>query len=195
VVANPHKTLYAPLEVTALYCRRAGALANTFRLVPEYLSVDAGDGAVDYMNYSPQLGRSFRALKLWWIIRAYGLRGLAERLAHACELADRLRAAADEDPDWRRPADSPYPLVCLRYQPPGADRAVADALNAQIVARVNASGRAFVSHAVLREGYVIRVSVGNIRTTLEDVARLWDLLRQTGRTCRTASVGPGEGRT
>jgi aromatic-L-amino-acid decarboxylase len=194
VVANPHKVLYAPLEVTALYCRRAGALPNTFRLVPEYLRVDAGEGAVDYMNYSPQLGRAFRALKLWWIIRSYGLRGLAARLARACELADWLRAAADEDPDWQRPADSPYPLVCLRYQPvvDRMDRASANALNAEIVARVNASGRAFVSHAVLREGYVIRVSVGNIRTTQEDVARLWDLLRQTARTCRAARVEVSE---
>jgi aromatic-L-amino-acid decarboxylase len=138
---------------------------------------------------------------------------LAERLARACELAAWLRAAADEDPDWQRPADSPYPLVCLRYQPvvasvdgmdsmasvdgmdgmDGMDRASANALNAEIVARVNASGRAFVSHAVLREGYVIRVSVGNIRTTQEDAARLWDLLRQTARACQTARPAvPGE---
>ena len=178
IVVNPHKVLYAPLEVSALYSRRKGALANTFRLVPEYLETEHVDGAIDFMDFSPQLGRSFRALKLWWIVRSFGTAGLSQRLAHSCRLADELRSAIAADPDWELPFASPYPLVCLRYLGRGRN-AEGDAVNSEIVRRVNQSGRAFVSHAVLRDGYVIRVSIGNIRTRQEDVDALWTLLRET----------------
>jgi aromatic-L-amino-acid decarboxylase len=178
LVVNPQKTLFVPLDSTALFCRRKGVLANTFRLVPDYLTSTHDGETVDFMDFSPQLGRGFRALKLWWVIKSFGRAGLASRLDHAVRLADWLRARASRHPDWRCPASSPYPLVCLRYEPPelAGERELLDELNAGIVAAVNAEGTAFVSHSVIRDGYVIRVSIGNIRTTDADVARLWEVL-------------------
>ncbi|NUR59923.1 MAG: amino acid decarboxylase [Catenulispora sp.] len=186
LVVNPQKTLFVPLEGAALYCRRRDALANTFRLVPEYLTSDPDDLTFDFMDRSAQLGRSFKALKMWWVIRTFGRAGLAARLDHAVALAEDLRTIAASHPDWELPVSSPYPLVCLRYQPravmsdPGltdeARRSLLDTLNASILADLNASGRAFLSHSVIREGYVLRVSIGNIRTGADDVRRLWDLL-------------------
>ncbi|WP_327153334.1 pyridoxal phosphate-dependent decarboxylase family protein [Streptomyces tubercidicus] len=202
VVVNPHKVLFSSLEVTALYCRRKDALANTFRLVPEYLRTTPEDAAVDYMNLSLQLGRQFRALKLWWIIRSFGRSGLSARLTRSAAMADRLRALADGHPDWRVANSSVLPLVCLRYEPvrpegtadrqrPG-DRAafddriddrLNDRLNEMILAAVARSGRAFLSHAVTSAGYVLRVSIGNIQTRPEDIEQLWEILQKTAEDC------------
>ncbi|WP_370944283.1 aspartate aminotransferase family protein [Amycolatopsis sp. cg5] len=177
LVVNPHKTLYIPMEASALYCRHRGALADTFRLVAEYLTSAQDEHTVDYMNLTPQLGRSFRALKLWWVIRTFGRAGLAERLEHSVQLANWLREEVAGEPLWRVPVDSIYPLVCLRFEPSG-DRETNDWLNAEIVEEVNASGEAFISHTVIDDGYVIRVSIGNIHTTRADVERLWRTLQE-----------------
>lgn len=201
MVVNPHKCLYAPLEVTCLYCRRCDALPNTFRLVPDYLKTSPEDGGVDYMNYSLQLGRSFRALKLWWIIRSFGRAGLERRLAESIRLARWLEDAVSAHPDFECPASSPFALVCLRYFPrdlraeweratperkAGIGRWV-DEINAELLEELNGSGIAFASHAMIREGYVIRVAIGNIRTTEADMKRLWDALRRLGPTVAHAS--------
>lgn len=188
LVVNPQKTLFVPLEATALFCRRAGVLANTFRLVPEYLTSAKDDNTVDYMDFSPQLGRSFRALKLWWVIRTFGRSGLAARLDHAIRLADWLRMTAAGHPDWNCVNTSVYPLVCLRYEPwarlPGdgpdeqGKQAHIDALNSRITDAINADGRVYVSHSVIREGYVIRLSIGNIHTTRSDVEHLWRVISE-----------------
>lgn len=192
LVVNPQKTLFVPLDSTALYCRRRGALANTYRLVPEYLTSAHAGGSFDFMDLSPQLGRGFRALKLWWVLRSFGRSGLQSRLDHAIELADRLRELAAGHPDWQCPAPSRYPLVCLRYAPqagaaPDAEpggRAARDELNARIVKELNDGGEAFVSHSVIRDGYVIRVSLANIHTTREDIERFWATLNRTAEKCR-----------
>lgn len=119
LVVNPHKVLFTPLETTCLYCKRRDALANSFRLVPEYLRTPPDDGAVDYMNHSLQLGRSFRALKLWWIIRSFGKAGLERRLGESMRLARWLERQISEHPDFECPVASPLPLVCIRYLPNG----------------------------------------------------------------------------
>ncbi|MGW2051690.1 pyridoxal phosphate-dependent decarboxylase family protein [Streptomyces sp. NPDC001858] len=188
LVVNPQKTLFVPLDATALYCRRRGALANTFRLVPEYLRSSHEGDTRDFMDLSPQLGRGFRALKLWWVFRSFGRAGLAARLDQSLEIADWLRKAAARQRDWNSPVSSSYPLVCLRYEPEEicADdrlseirkREIIDALNARILRVANASGSMFLSHAVIRDGYVMRLSVGNIRTVRADVERVWDELNQ-----------------
>ncbi|RSS46778.1 pyridoxal-dependent decarboxylase [Streptomyces sp. WAC08241] len=186
LVVNPQKTLFVPLDSTALYCRRRGALANTYRLVPEYLTSVHTGGTFDFMDLSPQLGRGFRALKLWWVLRSFGRSGLRSRLDHAMELADRLRELAVGDPDWQCPAPSRYPLVCLRYAPRGGVGSGTDLddLNARIVKELNDSGEAFVSHSVIRDGYVIRVSLANIHTTADDIERLWAALNHAAEKCR-----------
>jgi aromatic-L-amino-acid decarboxylase len=191
IVVNPHKCLYVPKEASALYCRRRGDLANTFRLVPEYLTSDHDADTVDFMDRSPQLGRSFRALKIWWVIRSYGRAGLAARLEHSVQLAAWLRRAAAAHPDWREVAGSPFPLVCLRYVPrelevepkvsAEARRARINKINARILQIVNDSGTAFISHTVLEDGYAIRVSIGNIHTGTGDIDRLWEHLNDAAQ--------------
>ncbi|MFE6613319.1 pyridoxal phosphate-dependent decarboxylase family protein [Amycolatopsis sp. NPDC057786] len=195
VVVNPHKVLFCPMEVSALYCRRGGALADAFRLVPEYLRTSPDEGSVDYMDHSLQLGRQFRALKVWWVVRCFGRAGLARRLTDRVDYADWLRSEAHANPEWTVAAESVLPLVCLRYDPgtappSGVDRREwVDGLNESICAAVHRSGRSFVSHTVLDTGYVIRVSIGNIQTTGEDIRDLWSLLKETAAQCRDRTSG------
>ncbi|MEW1724587.1 pyridoxal-dependent decarboxylase [Streptomyces sp. NPDC093109] len=183
LVVNPQKCLYTPMDASALYCRHPGVLANTFRLVPEILRTDSGQA--ELMDRSLQLGRSFRALKIWWTLRTFGRTGIAARMAHSRELAARLRDLADATPAWDIVAHSPLPLLCLRYIPPGGghDDEATDRLNARILSHVNKSGRASLSHAVLHGTYVIRVSIGNIHTTEDDIDALWTTLQDAARHC------------
>ncbi|TSB31328.1 pyridoxal phosphate-dependent decarboxylase family protein [Streptomyces benahoarensis] len=182
LVANPHKVLLCPMEASALLSRHRDALTNTFRLVPEYLTTRHEDGGVDFMNYSLQLGRQFRALKLWWILKTFGTDGIAARLTASTTLADRLRSVAAAAPHWQvTNAHTPFPLVCLRYAPDGLDRTATDDLNRRIHHRVNAGHRSYVSHTVTDDGYVIRVSIGNIHTRAEDIDALWDELTAAAR--------------
>lgn len=192
VVVNPHKGLFTPLEVTALYSRRKGKLAAAFSLVPEYLRTEQQDGKVDYMDFSLQLGRSFRSLKLWWVIRSFGRKGLAARMAEHRRLALDLSARAEAHPDFERISTSPYPLVCLRafprelqaeYQQAAPERRqeILDylaRLNAGVMEKVNGSKERFISHTVVREGYILRVAIGNIRTGEAHVEGLWEAIRQ-----------------
>ncbi|MFC4076189.1 pyridoxal phosphate-dependent decarboxylase family protein [Salinithrix halophila] len=206
VVVNPHKCLYTPLEVTALYCRRKDALANTFRLVPEYLQTVKKDGSIDYMDFSLQLGRSFRALKLWWVIRSFGREGLADRMQESLRLARWLASEVDKHPDFICPATSPFALVCLRYVPQSiqaawkqateeqraALRQYVDQLNKKLLARLNESGSTFASHGVIRDGYMIRISIGNIHTTEDDIQKLWQMLQELGSKVRENLPSPLE---
>jgi aromatic-L-amino-acid/L-tryptophan decarboxylase len=203
VVVNPHKCLYVPLEVSCLYTMRPGALEQAFRLVPEYLRTDDASGSVDFMNRSLQLGRSFRALKLWWVIRSFGRAGIEARMSESIRLAEWLREAVRSHPDFECPVTSLFPLVCLRYVPrelarewggAGPERREAigtlvDNLNAELLARLNAGGSALASHGVVREGRVVRVSIGNIRTSEQDVRHLWQALRGHASTIGSASAG------
>ncbi|HEY2765780.1 MAG TPA: pyridoxal-dependent decarboxylase [Pseudonocardiaceae bacterium] len=190
VVANPHKVLLCSMEASALFCRQPDTLTAAFRLVPEYLRTSNDDGSVDFMNYSLQLGRQFRALKVWWVIKSFGVTGLAERLDEAARLAELLREAVRTDPHWSLENESPFPLVCLRYLP--ADRALEpdriDTLNEQIHHTVNARGRSYVSHTALASGYAIRISIGNIHTTEADIDALWQELVMAADHCDSRSA-------
>jgi aromatic-L-amino-acid decarboxylase len=142
------------------------------------------------MNYSLQLGRQFRALKLWWLIKSFGMRGITDRLAAAADLADQLRKNADNTAHWNvENPSTPFPLVCLRYAPPGLTREQTDQLNRRIHHKVNSVGRSYVSHTVLERGYVIRISIGNIHTRGEDIDALWHELT----TAATAATAAHEG--
>lgn len=190
IVANPHKVLFTPQEVSALYCRRKGALADAFSLVPPYLRTAPDDGAVNFMDFSLQLGRRFRSLTLWWVIRAYGRQGIIARLEHQLRLAQELRARIDAHPDLETVTRSLYPLVCLRafprewrpaWEAAGGDersdiRAAADRFNAALLERVNGTRAQFISHSVVPEGYILRVAIGNIRTASRHVDELWQAL-------------------
>jgi aromatic-L-amino-acid decarboxylase len=177
-VVNPHKWLFTPIDCSAFYTRRPDVLQRAFSLVPEFLVTREQSRAVNYMDYGVQLGHRFRALKLWMVIRAFGADGLASRLRAHCELATELAGWVDAEPDWEVMAPVHFSLVCFRYAPAGTGEAELTALNQQILERVNASGEAYLSHTKLGAKYVLRLTIGNIRTERKHVARAWELLKE-----------------
>jgi aromatic-L-amino-acid decarboxylase len=188
LVVNPHKWLFTPVDCSAFYTRQPEVLKRAFSLVPEYLVTREQDEVVNLMDYGVQLGRRFRALKLWMVIRAFGAEGLAERIRWHVQLAQEFAGWVRAEPDWEVAAPHPLSLVCFRYAPAGTSEAEREALNARIMHAVNASGEAFLSHTKLGERYVLRLAVGNIRTDRRHVARAWELLRNAAaRTTAAAS--------
>jgi aromatic-L-amino-acid decarboxylase len=180
VVINPHKWLFTPLDASLLLTRRMDTLRAAFSLVPEYLrTLDRTTPVRDYNEYTPQLGRRFRALKLWIQLRWFGLEGLRRRIRHHLELAAAFASWIDNEPDWERLAPVPFSTVCFRYRPPGFEggEEALDDLNARIMDRVNRTGEVFLSHTRLRGRFTIRLAVGSLRTEARHVERAWELLR------------------
>ena len=186
IVVNPHKWLFTPLDASLLLSRRMDQLRAAFSLVPEYLrTLDRTQPVLDYSEYQPQLGRRMRALKLWMLIRWFGLEGLRRRIAFHLDLAETFAGWIDDDPDWERLAPVPFSTVCFRYRPARYvghedDRETAerlDALNEQLLNDVNATGEVLLSHTRLRGRFTIRLAVGNLRTERHHVGHAWALLR------------------
>ena len=178
LVVNPHKWLFTPFDCSVLYVREPQVLARAFTLVPEYLRTQQDDEVINYNDYGVQLGRKFRALKLWMVIRAFGVEGLAAKIREHCRMAADLAHTIASTPSWTVVAPVHFGLVVFRYQPPGLGDAEADALTERIMHQVNATGEVFLSHTKVHGRYAIRLSIGNQRTQLSDVQRAWDLLRQ-----------------
>jgi aromatic-L-amino-acid decarboxylase len=182
LVLNPHKWLFTPFDLSVLYCRHLDLLRRAFSLVPEYLRTPEQEKVRSGSDYGVQLGRRFRALKLWMIIRYFGHEGLAARIREHCRLAKLFASWIDESPDWELMAPLPFALVCFRARPPvgGETEDVRskrlDALNEAIMHGVNATGKAFLSHTKLNDHLTLRLSIGNIRTTEKHVRQAWDLL-------------------
>ncbi len=176
IVVNPHKWLFVPMDCSALYVRDLELLRRTFSLVPEYLRTPE-ESVRNYMDYGLQLGRRFRALKLWFVLRYFGAQGLRERLRAHIALAQEFADWVKAEPHWEVLAPHPFSVVCFRYAPPGLAQADLERLNASIMERVNAGGEVFLSHTKLGEVYALRLAIGNLRTTREDVAAAWELLR------------------
>ncbi len=178
LVVNPHKWLLTPIDCSLLYTARPEDMRAAFSVVPEYLR-SSEDGVVNLMDYGVALGRRFRSLKLWMVLRAYGADGLAAIVAGHVDLARRLEAAVRAEPGWELLAPVPFSTVCFRHRPDGVDdEAELRRHNEVILERVNASGRALVSHTQLKGRYALRVAIGNASTTAEHVDRAWDLLRE-----------------
>jgi aromatic-L-amino-acid decarboxylase len=168
LVVNPHKWLFTPMDCSLLYARRPDDLRRAFSLVPDYLRTD--EEATNLMDLGPALGRRFRALKLWAVIRAYGASGLRERIREHVRLAALFEELVRSEPGWDVVAPRPFSVVCFR-------RDAGDAENDRIVDAVNRSGEAFLSSTKLEGRTALRLAVGNLRTTEDDVRRAWDALR------------------
>ncbi|MDQ7801943.1 MAG: pyridoxal-dependent decarboxylase [Armatimonadota bacterium] len=179
-LVNPHKWLFTPIDCTAFYTRRPDVLRGAFSLVPAYLQTPVAD-AVNFMDYGIQLGRRFRALKLWMVIRMFGVRGLQEALRGHLELARQFADWVDASEEFERVAPVPFSTVCFRHRAPGLAAEEANRFNERLLEAVNATGEAYLSHTVLRGRYVLRLAVGNLRTQLRHVRRCWELLQEQAR--------------
>jgi aromatic-L-amino-acid/L-tryptophan decarboxylase len=184
LVLNPHKWLFTPFDLSVLYCRHLDLLRRAFSLVPEYLRTPEQEKVRSGSDYGVQLGRRFRALKLWMIIRYFGHEGLASRIREHCRLAKIFASWVEESTDWELMAPMPFALVCFRACPAVAGEVAADgakrldALNEAIMHGVNTTGKAFLSHTKLNDKLTLRLSIGNIRTTERHVRQVWELLNE-----------------
>ena len=184
VAVNPHKWLFTPFDLSVLYCRHMDLLRRAFSLVPEYLRTPEQEKVRSGSDYGIQLGRRFRALKLWMIIRYFGHEGLAARIREHCRLAKLFASWVEEDPNWELMAPTPLALVCFRACPTidAPDEAKRegrlDVLNEAIMHGVTATGKALLSHTKLNDKITLRLSIGNIRTTEKHVRQVWDLLNE-----------------
>ena len=178
VVFNPHKWLLTNFDCTAYFVRDVDALLRACRTSPEYLRTAHDGEVVNFRDWGIQLGRRFRALKLWFVIRSYGVEGLREMLRRHMALARELAEWIGSDPGFEVMAPVPFGLVCFRWRPAGLDDAETDRLNAALLARVNASRRVHLTHTRLAGRYTIRLVVGQRETTREHVAEAWRLVRE-----------------
>jgi aromatic-L-amino-acid/L-tryptophan decarboxylase len=183
LVVNPHKWLFTPFDLSAFYCRRMDVVRQAFALTPEYLKTVEAAPVKNLMDTGVQLGRRFRALKLWMVLRHFGAEGLRARLAEHMRLARLFAEWVDASDDFERLAPVPFSVVCFRALPPSerSDEAAIEALNARLLESVNAGGEIFISHTKLDGRYALRLAVGNLHTTEAHVRRAWELIRTTAR--------------
>jgi aromatic-L-amino-acid decarboxylase len=168
VVVNPHKWLFTPMDCSALWTRRPEAFHEAFALVPDYLA--STPEAVDIKDYGPALGRRFRALKLWFVLRWYGAEGLRALIREHVRLAQLFASLVEAEPDWEVVAPHPFSTVCFRH---------VDADNELVARAATATGQVFVATTKLRGLTVIRLAIGNERTTEADVRRAWEVIRSS----------------
>ncbi|HSB08667.1 MAG TPA: pyridoxal-dependent decarboxylase, partial [Blastocatellia bacterium] len=201
LVINPHKGLFVPLDLSVLYCRRMDVLRGAFSLVPEYLRSGEGDEVKNFMDYGPQLGRRFRALKLWFVMRYFGIEGLRDRIRNQIALAREFADWVDQSEHFERLAPVPFGLVCFRAHPLSIKEEAArsleenpklphwsrdveyvenylDILNERLLEEVNRRGKVFLSHTKLKGKFTLRLAIGNIRTTRDHVKLAWDELNE-----------------
>jgi len=179
LVVNPHKWLFTPFDLSAFYSPRMDVVRKAFSLTPDYLKTVESAPVRNLMDTGIQLGRRFRALKLWMVLRHFGAEGLRQRLAEHMRLAQLFAEWVDASTDFIRVAPVPFSVVCFRAD---AD----DAFNERLLEAVNSGGEVFLSHTRLQDRFVLRLAIGNLRTTEAHVARAWALLQETALQLRSS---------
>ncbi len=181
VVFNPHKWLFTPVDCSVLYCSRPDVLRGAFSLTPEYLRTQEEGSVRNLMDHGVALGRRFRALKLWFVLRYFGASGIRDRIREHVRLARYFAAHVEANPNWVRTAPVPFSTVTFRYLGEDLTGEEEDALNEELLERVNATGEAFLSHTRLGGRITLRLSIGNLRTREEHLDRTWQILERAAR--------------
>ncbi|MGH7452621.1 MAG: pyridoxal phosphate-dependent decarboxylase family protein, partial [bacterium] len=178
-VVNPHKWMFVPMGLSVLFTRKPEVLRRAFSLVPEYLRTSQGDEVTNYMDYGIPLGRRFRALKLWFVLRYFGVEGIVSRLREHFQLAHLFAEWVEAHPDFERMAPVPLSTICFRAHPHGVDdETVLNQMNEQLMHAINHTGEAFLSHTKLRDRFVIRLVVSHLRVTEADLRRVWEIAQE-----------------
>jgi aromatic-L-amino-acid/L-tryptophan decarboxylase len=178
-VFNPHKWLFTNFDCSAYFVKDSESLINTFKLVPEYLKSQIPGHVNDYSNWGIQLGRRFRALKLWFVIRSFGIHGLQEKIRHHIALAQELKSWIESHEHFELLAPVEFNLVCFRFHPKGLNgTADLNLLNEKILLAVNNTGRIYITHTKLNDNYTLRMVTGQTNVALSHVREAWDLIQE-----------------
>ena len=175
IVINPHKMLFVPFDFNVLYVREIERLGRVFTLVPEYLRGDAAGAEINYMDYGVQLGRRFRAIKAWMVWRTFGREGVAARIREQLRLAQLFTSWVKADARFELSAPTVMGVVCFRFK--AANDAESDRRNSQLVETINAGGETYLMQTKLRGRTVMRLGLGNVLTTEQHLARVWEIIR------------------
>jgi aromatic-L-amino-acid decarboxylase len=181
LVVNPHKWLFTPVDLSAFYCRRPEILRRAFSLAPQYLRGDEDPRAVDLAEYGVPLGRRFRALKLWFVLRYFGREGIIASLREHMRLTHEFAARVCQHPDFEMTAPMVLGVVCFRFRPPGVGEPELDRLNRRLLDAVNETGKVFLSGAVLKGRFSLHLAVGNLRTTHKHIEQVWEIVQSKSR--------------
>jgi aromatic-L-amino-acid decarboxylase len=176
-VMNPHKWMFTPIDFSAFYTRHVDTLKRAFSILPEYLRTAEGSTVTNFMDYGVQLGRRFRALKFWFVVRTYGVDGIIERIREHIRLAHVFEGWVRETPGWEVAAPAPFSTVNFRACPKSVPEDEWNEFNARVLNAVNATGEVFLSHTKLNGNFVMHLAIGNIRTEEQHIARAWELLQ------------------
>lgn len=185
IIVNPHKWMFTPIDCSVLFCRRPEVLKQAFSLTPEYLRTAEADETTNYMEWGVALGRRFRALKLWMIIRSLGREGIISAIRGHISFAQKLKQKIDSHPNFELLAPVPFSTLVFRFIPKSIqnlkdEKVIADinSMNEKLLEKINATGQVFLSHTKLRGNFGIRLAIGNLKTTWKDVALAWDIIQQ-----------------
>ncbi len=181
IIVNPHKWMFTPIDCSILYCKRPGILKQAFSLVPEYLRTGEDDQVKNYMDYGIALGRRFRALKLWMVIRSLGTEKIKRIIKEHISYAHKLESKINNHSDFEMLAPVPFSTLVFRFNPGNRDETVTNDLNKKLLDSVNATGDVFLSHTKLNGKYGIRLAIGNIKTSWGDVALAWEIIRKKAK--------------
>jgi aromatic-L-amino-acid/L-tryptophan decarboxylase len=180
LVVNPHKWMFTPMDLSVFYTQKPEVLKRAFSLVHEYLKTEEDTSVENYMDYGVQLGRRFRSLKLWFIIRYFGTEGIKNRIREHIKLASDLATKIDSHSMFERVAPVPFSTICFRAHPQEInDENSLDELNNNLMNKINETGKLFLSHTKLNNKFVIRITIGSIRTNETHVLNAWELIQNT----------------
>jgi aromatic-L-amino-acid decarboxylase len=178
IVINPHKWMFTPMDLSVYFTSKPEILKRAFSLVPEYLKTKQDDEVENLMDYGIQLGRRFRSLKLWFIIRYFGVEGLAERIRNHIKLAKEFADWIENEKDFELMAPVPFSTVCFRANPGNKSEQELNELNEKLLEKINSSGKLFLSHTKLNGKFVIRLTLGSIRHERRHVVEAWELIKK-----------------
>jgi aromatic-L-amino-acid decarboxylase len=180
-VFNPHKWMFTNFDCTAYFVKDAGALIKTFEILPDYLQTRTRGKVNDYRDWGVPLGRRFRALKLWSVIRTYGIEGLREKVRSHIAIAKKLSQLISGENDFEILAPVVISVVCFRYKPAGLDENQLNKLNERLNHMLNDTGKIYLSHTVLNGKYTLRMVTAQTNVTSKHAEKAWNLIKDTAR--------------